>query len=222
MPPASVGQPFGGHWADYSQFGLDGHNGQDFPAPKGTPIFAVADGFIVEQTAKDTGYGLRISQRVDDGKKHYLFVYGHIERLENPVDLPYNWNEKGHAVKRGQVIGYVDSTGFSTGNHLHLGMYEYDQNGNKLNSNNGYGGAIDPMPFIRNKMEIFKILGEETLVVKNLDGKYYPIATGPELYPVVAEVFGFNGNETFLQVERSTVEANFGGYAKATIAFVPK
>src|ERR1044072_2910703 len=122
IPPASIGQPFGAHWIDYSQLNIDGHNGQDFPAPLGTPIYAVADGYIVEQTAKETGYGLRISQRVDDGDKHYLVVYGHMERLESPVDVPYNWFDKSRPVKQGDVIGYVDSTGFSTGNHLHLGL----------------------------------------------------------------------------------------------------
>jgi murein DD-endopeptidase MepM/ murein hydrolase activator NlpD len=147
----NIGQPFGANWADYSQFGLIGHNGFDFPTSYGEPIFAVHDGWIVEQVEKDTGFGLRISQRIEADGKHYLVIYGHMQKLENPVEMPYNWLNKLHPVRQGQVIGYVGSTGYSTGPHVHLGLYEYDSLGNKLNSNNGYGGAIDPSPYIRGK-----------------------------------------------------------------------
>ncbi|MCL5436069.1 MAG: hypothetical protein M1275_03230 [Patescibacteria group bacterium] len=70
-------------------------------------------------------------------------------------------------------------------------------------------------------MEVFQVKGEQTLVVKNLEGKYFEIATKPELYPYVAAVFGFTG-QAFAQVDRATVNANLGGQAVATIAFVPK
>jgi murein DD-endopeptidase MepM/ murein hydrolase activator NlpD len=147
----NIGQPFGANWADYSQFGLIGHNGVDFPTSRGEPIFAAHDGWIVEQTARETGFGLRISQRIEADGKYYLAIYGHMLRLEVPVDITYNWDNMTRPVKQGQVIGYVDSTGYSTGDHLHFGLYEYAANGDKLNSNNGYGGAIDPSPYIRGK-----------------------------------------------------------------------
>ena len=164
MPPAVMGQEFGGHLADYSQFGLIGHNGIDYPAPKGTLIYAVADGYIVEQTSKETGYGLRITQRIFYKGKHYLLVYGHMERLENPVDVPYDWNLKSYPVQEGQVIGYVDSTGFSTGHHLHFGAYEYTESGIKLNINNGYQGAINPeLLFKDHSMIVYKKTADATL-----------------------------------------------------------
>jgi len=154
----NIGQPFGANWVDYSQFGFKGHNGFDFPAERGEPIYAVHDGWIIEQAAKDTGFGLRISQRIRADGKHYLVVYGHMLRLENPVDVPWNWTDLSRPVKQGQIIGYVDSTGYSTGDHLHLGLYEYDLFGNKLNNNNGYGGAIDPYPYIGAEESMLEIV----------------------------------------------------------------
>jgi murein DD-endopeptidase MepM/ murein hydrolase activator NlpD len=124
----------------------------------GTPIYAIAKGFIIEQVSKDTGFGLRVSQRVSVGGRHYLVVYGHMERVETPGNVPYNWKNKSRPVKEGQIIGYVDSTGFSTGNHLHLGMYEQLEDGTRLNINNGYQGAINPEPFLKDSMNQAKIV----------------------------------------------------------------
>ena len=152
IPPASIGQKFGEHLIDYSQFGLIGHNGIDFPAPLGTPIYAIGDGWIVEQTAKETGFGLRITQRIELNNKFYMVVYGHMQKLEDPTNIPFNWGNKTKTVKEGDTIGYVNSTGFSTGNHLHLGLYEMTESGQTLNLNNGYKGAIDPMPFLKGTM----------------------------------------------------------------------
>lgn len=229
VPPLSpngseiyISQKFAENPQIYAQFGYLGHNGLDIAAPKNTPILAVHDGYIVEQTAKDTGYGLRISQRFTSDEKEWLVIYGHMDHLEKPVNMNWKWNDKTYPVKQGQVIGYVDSTGFSTGHHLHMGVYNYDSQGNKLNSNNGYGGALDPLPFIKeNVMEWYKIEGEQTLVVKNFDGKFYKLATSPELYPEVAKIFGLT-NKQFDPIPKAQVEANLGGTAQAGITFVQK
>lgn len=217
-----ISQKFGLNPQIYAQFGLNGHNGIDIAAPKNTPIKAVHSGWIIEQTSKETGYGLRICQRFISDNKNYLLVYGHMDHLELDQDMQWNWNDKSYWVEAGQVIGYVDSTGFSTGHHLHLGLYEYDQNGNKLNSNNGYGGAIDPLPFIKeNVMEFYQIEGEQTLVVKNFTGKFYKLATTPDLYPYVAKIFGIEG-KNFDPIPKATVENNLGGLAQAGITFIEK
>jgi murein DD-endopeptidase MepM/ murein hydrolase activator NlpD len=145
---------FGDNHDYYSDaFGIPGHNGLDFPANAGTPIYAVHDGWIVEQTHKDTGYGLRIQQRFEDGGRHYLLVYGHMSRLERSETFAYDWNAKTYPVRAGQVIGYVGNTGFSTGNHLHLGLYEQTEQGARINADNGYSGAIDPYPYLAGEME---------------------------------------------------------------------
>ena len=171
-----ISQRFGEHLLDYSQFGLIGHNGIDYPATRGTKIYAPHDGWIVEQMARDTGYGLRITQRIEADGKFYMAVYGHMERLEKPQDLTWDWNYKGYPVRAGQVIGYVDSTGFSTGHHLHFGLFEMDSNWNRLNISNGYAGAIDPAPFMAGEMEkpsmtkYFKIDDHGKLGIMILEG----------------------------------------------------
>ncbi len=145
---AWLSQKFGENKIDYSVVGLPYHNGLDFAATKGTPIYAAQDGFIIEQVHRDTGYGLRISQRVEFDGRYFSLIYGHMERLENDININYEWNHKGYPVRAGQVIGYVDSTGFSFGHHLHFGMYEQTKEGNRINANNGVNGAIDPLPFM--------------------------------------------------------------------------
>jgi len=218
----NITQHFGEHLLDYSQFGLKGHNGTDFKAPRGTPIKAIHDGWIIEQTARETGFGLRITQRIEFDGQYFMVVYGHMERLESDQNIPYDWNNKQYPVKAGQVIGYVDSTGFSTGDHLHLGLYPQDKDGNKLYSNNGYGGAIDAEPYFKgNIMEILQVEGKQDVVIKNLDGRFYPIATRPDLYPYVAEIFGLK-DKKLNTVTQAEVDANLGGYAKAGITFVEK
>lgn len=149
-PGVRLSQGFGQNLFDYSFYGWKGHNGWDIAAPLGTPIYAAHDGWIVEQTDKETGYGLRISQRIQ-ADKHYLLIYAHMQRLEVPDLFAYNWNDKSRFVRAGQVIGYVNSTGNSSGHHLHFDIREMTDNGSTVNINNGYGGAIDPEPLMLNK-----------------------------------------------------------------------
>lgn len=203
-------------------FGMNCHNGVDIAAPLGTPIYAPHDGWIVEQVGKPTGFGLRITMRVESDGKFYMGIYGHQQRFEAPNQWEYGWYDKNHPVKKGDLIGYVNSTGFSTGNHCHWGWYEMTANGATINLQNGYGGAIDPMPFVKdNVMEWYKIEGEQTLVVKNFDGKYYLLATDPALYPYVAKIFGLEGHQ-FNAIPKAEVYANLGGVAQAGITFVGK
>lgn len=215
-PTIKLSQSFGGNKQIYQQFGMEGHNGLDYACLIGTPVLAVHDGrieFYQETTNYGNGYGKNVRLYFEEDGFTWDCVYGHLD----------GYSGVNREVKAGEVIGYSGNTGFSTGPHLHFGIRKL-KNGQVVDYNNGYLGYLDPMPIFRgrNKMEIFKILGEETLVVKNLDGKYYTIATKPELYPVVAEVFGFTSTTTFDPVDKATVEANYGGQAKATIAFVPK
>ena len=84
------------------------HTGVDWAAPAGTPIVAGADGTI-ERVGRQGGYGNYIRIRHTNG---FATAYGHMSRYADGL-------EPGMSVKQGQVIGYVGSTGFSTGPHCH-------------------------------------------------------------------------------------------------------
>lgn len=92
--------PVSGQWK--------GHQGIDYPAPKGTPIRATAQGKITFIGAQN-GYGKVIFISHDN---NYSTVYAHQSRFENGL-------KKGTHIEKGQIIGYVGSTGIATGNHLH-------------------------------------------------------------------------------------------------------
>lgn len=198
---AFLGQKFGEHLMDYSP--QLGHNGLDFPAPKGTKIHAACDGWIVEQTAKTTGFGLRISQRVEVDGKFYLLVYGHMLRLEKDFNIPYNWGRRDYPVKAGDVIGYVDSTGFSTGNHLHFGLYENTQEGIRINANNGYAGALNPEPFLAREYDLPPM---DQIVTQELNGEYRLVLRISDLkqWEALCKVYGKDSTVINEKVHLST------------------
>jgi murein DD-endopeptidase MepM/ murein hydrolase activator NlpD len=103
------------------------HAGLDFAAPQGTPIYATANGTITTAGNKGNGFGNHVIINHGYG---YETVYGHMVKVKsNP----------GQKVTRGEVIGWVGSTGKSTGPHCH---YEVHKNGNK----------IDPVYFFYNDL----------------------------------------------------------------------
>ena len=98
------------------------HNGVDLAAPNGTPVYATADGFI--------------------GKAQYWGSYGNYVQIEHGADLETRYGhlssytvQTGDTVRKGDLIGYVGSTGRSTGPHLH---YEVRV----------AGLAVDPRPYL--------------------------------------------------------------------------
>ena len=96
------------------------HTGTDFAAPTGTPILASGDGLVVRaQWCGGGGNCVKIKHN-----RVYQTVYAHMSKFAKGI-------KKGVKVKQGQVIGYVGSTGLSTGPHLH---YEVIENGKKINS----------------------------------------------------------------------------------------
>jgi len=95
------------------------HTGVDFAAPRGTPILAAGSG-TVERANRYGGYGNYIRIRHTDG---YKTAYAHLKSFARGV-------KAGKYVKQDQVIGYVGTTGRSTGPHLH---YEVHHHGKKIN-----------------------------------------------------------------------------------------
>lgn len=120
IPDRSVfhlASPFGRR-VDPVYGGVRFHEGQDFAAKQGTPVFATGDGVIVKADFKFTGYGNEII--VDHGFG-YRTRYAHLSRIDVALGMP---------VKRGQQIGAIGSTGKSTGPHLH---YEVLYRGKPVN-----------------------------------------------------------------------------------------
>lgn len=90
------------------------HKGLDFTAPSGTPIYATADGVVTAAGFTADGFGNKVVINHGYG---YQTLYGHMYRVKA---------RNGQSVKRGEVIGYIGSTGKSTGPHCH---YEVHRNG---------------------------------------------------------------------------------------------
>jgi len=96
------------------------HTGTDFAAPTGTPIMASGDGIVTKaQWCGGGGNCVKIKHN-----SVYQTIYAHMSKFGRGI-------KKGVRVKQGQIIGYVGSTGLSTGPHLH---YEVIENGRKINS----------------------------------------------------------------------------------------
>ncbi|MFD2725378.1 M23 family metallopeptidase [Hyunsoonleella rubra] len=108
------------------------HKGMDFTAPRGTPIYASGDGVVVRADSRASGYGKHI--RIDHGFG-YMSLYAHL----------YKYNvRKNQKVKRGDLIGFVGSTGRSQAPHLH---YEIMKDGRHINPINFYYGSLTAEEF---------------------------------------------------------------------------
>ena len=108
------------------------HWGMDFSAVTGTPVFASGNGVVTRADNTASGYGNHI--RVDHGFG-YQSLYAHL----------YKYNVKiGQIVKRGDVIGFVGSTGRSVAPHLH---YEIFKDGERINPRNFYYGSLTSEEF---------------------------------------------------------------------------
>ncbi|MBC7651302.1 MAG: M23 family metallopeptidase, partial [Deinococcales bacterium] len=110
------------------------HEGLDFTAPQGTPIYATANGTITEAGFNAGGFGNEV--RINHGFG-YETVYGHMVRIKA---------KQGQAIKRGEVIGYVGNTGRSTGPHCH---YEVHKSGRPVDPIYYFYNDISPAQFDR-------------------------------------------------------------------------
>ena len=128
----------------YAQLGMKGHNGIDFGTklPDGVEELRYdvdEPGTVINLSLSPTaGFGITIDT---EGYRH---IYWHLKSMSCKV---------GDTVKLGNVLGMTDNTGqYTTGAHLHRGLYQITaptptSKGAVINQDNGYGGAIDPMPF---------------------------------------------------------------------------
>ena len=109
------------------------HEGMDFTAKTGTPIYATGDGIVARADNTASGYGNHIVIRHGFG---YETLYAHLSKYKARA---------GQRVKRGDVIGYVGSTGRSEGPHLH---YEVHKDKKVVNPLNFYYGNISAVEYV--------------------------------------------------------------------------
>ncbi len=128
--PIYVNQPFGANQNSfYAESGLKGHPGIDFQASYGQPVYAAHDGECFPQIDSHGGNGVRLNG------KDFCTIYWHLVQ-DNAVVKTFQM------VKAGDLLGYADNTGQSTGTHLHFGLRF-----NNEPLTNGYDGFTDPQPY---------------------------------------------------------------------------
>ncbi len=131
-----ISQLWGENPQIYSRFTYDGvtlkgHNGIDFLTPTGTPLAACDDGTVADAVLNDPGgFGNYIKLVHAWGES----IYAHMEAIHVP---------KGKQVRKGEVIGTADNTGFSGGPHLHFALRV-----NPYVRTDGWGGFTDPLPYM--------------------------------------------------------------------------
>lgn len=162
-PKGSITQFFGENPKLYANMGLAGHNGIDVVKPWGTPILAVSDQKVVEAKDNPGGYGRHV--RCVDGSFEY--TYGHLSEIKCSI---------GQKLREGEILGLMGNTGFVVsgatpywkhnpyaGTHLHFGMrqigpwtgkgffvgYPTGETFQMFNYDNGFKGAIDPLPYFQ-------------------------------------------------------------------------
>ena len=126
-------QPGGFGWRTHPIYKTpEFHPGMDFAAEQGTPIYATGDGVVETADANAQGYGNHVVLNHGFG---YQTLYGHMSKIAVRV---------GKQIKRGELVGYVGSTGLSTAPHIH---YEVIKNGEKVNPINFYFNDLTPQQY---------------------------------------------------------------------------
>jgi hypothetical protein len=125
---------------------MKGHNGLDAWQPSGTPIYASLEGVVDEvctEEARGLGVSLTSENKYDttEGEYQIKHRYWHLKGINVVM---------GQKIKVGDLIGWLDNTGYSSGDHLH---FEAKQVANGINvfQQNGFYGAFNPEPYFSGK-----------------------------------------------------------------------
>lgn len=145
-PPKVITQWYGVNPQFYP--GQKGHEGLDIRAVNGTPVSAMADGFVyrVEDDAGSGPYGKQVRVLHDHPDGPFKSIYAHF--LNSEVD-------EGDAVQAGQVLGLADNTGNSSGAHLHITLKKEGDGSEWL----GMGDIVNPVPYMPDLYPFTRIEG---------------------------------------------------------------
>lgn len=192
----------------YQSMHLNGHNGIDFGGVRGTPIRAAHSGLVVEAKTEITNVSGRIVTLVGPKNANGVYLatnYGHND------ELLVSTNEN---VTEGQIIAKMGNSGsqyYYMGVHCHFGMYEYSDpvpgtyqlsyaSGKvytRLHNNNGFLGALDPLPLFNNNMK-YVIIGKEQYVLDETLKLAFNIGDEQELFKLQQQ--GLSGSPEVLSV----------------------
>lgn len=201
----------------YKDQGMNGHNGIDFMAPHGTPIYASHDGYASYQVDGAGGHGVVLitdkEYEYGDGQCYFKTIYWHmVDFLREPQYKSPIADKTGFTfIKRGEVIGYANNTGQSTGSHLHFGLKpvvrgEHWGTWYNLESQNGFYGSIDPKPYLPQEtiIEFTKWMkrGDENEEVQKLQAFF--LRTG-RMKPIL-KGFGYYGPATQMAVKQFQID----------------
>lgn len=137
-----------GYRSVYASFGMKGHNGIDIPCAFRSPVYSPIDGTVIDVSldrTKGIGCYVRSTKEFDysTGLAYYKVGLWHFDEIVV---------ENGQRIDTGQLLGYADTTGYSTGNHLHFELkpVRKDAKGYYYNieQENGYYGCLDPITLI--------------------------------------------------------------------------
>lgn len=140
-----------GYESLYAVAGLKGHNGADFLATDKQPVYAATNGKVHRVTSEtERGIGADVISR----KRYLLDGVSHAYRVKTRYwHLASYVVAEGQKVKAGELVGYADNTGLSSGTHLHFELKPVRRglSGGFRNilQGNGYLGAIDPEPYFK-------------------------------------------------------------------------
>jgi murein DD-endopeptidase MepM/ murein hydrolase activator NlpD len=123
---------------DETRGGLRKHEALDIMAPRGTPVVAADDG-VVTKLFRSVAGGITVYQA--DKSDNYVYYYAHLDRYADGL-------REGQAVKRGEVIGYVGTTGNAPANapHLHFTIFELGPEKKWWR-----GKAVNPYPYLASR-----------------------------------------------------------------------
>ncbi len=177
IEPFVVIQGFGVNGAYYQAHGINikGHNGLDLQASHGQPVYATHDGTALYEVDANQGHGVVVI--TDDyydyvgsdvfgyegGNALMKTIYWHFcDPIKEPQFASPLSTGGARRVKKGDLLGYADSTGFSTSDHLHFAVKPVVAGKENLFTSgplipmNGYSGCIDPTPYFENNIESLK------------------------------------------------------------------
>lgn len=141
---ARLTQGFGARPEYYSQFGLKGHEGADYvPTGSDWSVLCLEDGVVVKDD------DIAGDKRTDAYGKSVTVWHKAKRKATQYCHLADNFVSLGQELKKGEKLGIMGSTGNTDGAHVHLNVFDVDENGIRLNRNNGYSGGIDPVPFLQ-------------------------------------------------------------------------